>query len=368
MATLPVSNKTGSLVALLKGSPTLHRGVRCLPFSIRSIFDVLGALGATIRRISLFVWVLAILHPPLLSIAGPQKNATPLVRAGNFLFAQVSINHAPPSWWLLDTGAPSSEIDLEAAKALRLMHDPERVHEPVDDTSLERKLVIQVGSLEVGGFSTGDTRLTAKKLSDLNHGSLPAGWSGEFNRTGMIGMDLLLRQNAIIDWSTQQIILAPTNDPARTRTAYERQGFTYVPLSVTPENHLEVIGRVGNSQYRFYIDTGDPKTLLKQSIVEAENLPSEITQAEVHSALHHFENAKLHSVTAEGLQLGGFAMGAHKVHSADFDLSDSNGETPWAGLIGADILWFYDAILDLGKRALYLRAKASVRNDFPLGN
>ena len=291
-------------------------------------------------------------------MAGVQKNSTTLVRAGNFLFAPVSINRATPTWWLVDTGAPLSEVDIEAAKALRRLHGPEREGDPVvDDTNPPNKLVIQVGSLEVGSFSTGGARLIAKALSELNHGSLPIGWSGDFNRNGMIGMDILLRQNAIVDWSSQQIILSPTADPARTRTAYERQGFTYIPLSVTPENHLEVIGRIGNSEYRFYIDTGDPKTLLKQSIVEFENLPCEVTQAEVHSALHHFENARVYSVTAKGLQLGAFDMSGHKVRSASFDLSDSEGGPSWAGLIGADILWFYDAILDVGKRALYLRVK-----------
>ena len=184
----------------------------------------------------------------------------------------------------------------------------------------------------------------------------------------MIGLDILLRQNAIVDWSIPEIILAPIADPARTRAAYEREGFTYIPLSVTPENHLEVIGRVGNSEYRFYIDTGDPKTLIRQSVVEAENLPSEITQAEVHSPLHHFENARVYSVTAKGLQLGSFDLGGHKVRSASFELSDSEVGPPWAGLIGADILWSYDAVLDLGRRALYLRAKPPVGKDFPAGN
>jgi hypothetical protein len=92
-------------------------------------------------------------------------------------------------------------------------------------------------------------------------------------------------------------------------------------------------------------------------VVEAENLPSEITQAEVHSALHHFENARVYSVTAKGLQLGNFDLGGHKVRSASFELSDSEAGPPWAGLIGADILWSYDAVIDLGRRALYLRAK-----------
>jgi hypothetical protein len=308
------------------------------------------------RRIFLFVWAMTLLHHPLLSIAGVQKNSTSLVRAGNFLFAPVSINRATPTWWLVDTGAPLSEVDIEAARALHLLHRPEREGDPPDNVSPPNRLVIQVGSLEVGRFSTGGAKLTARTLSELNRGSLPIGWSGDFNRNGMIGMDILLRQNAIVDWSSQQIILAPTVDAAKTRAAYEQDGFAYVPLSVTPENHLEVIGRIGNSEYRFYIDTGDPKTLLKQSIVEAENLPYEITQAEVHSPLHHFQNARIYSVTAKGLHLGTFDLSGQKVRSASFDLSDSEGGPPWAGLIGADILWSYGAILDVGKRALYLRA------------
>jgi hypothetical protein len=259
----------------------------------------------------------------------------------------------------VDTGAPLSEVDIEEAQALRLLHgpEPEREGDPAGDINTPNKLVIQVGSLDVGSFPTGGARLAAKALSDLNHGSLPIGWSGDFNRTGMIGMDILLRQNAIVDWSSQQIILAPMADAARSRAVYEQQGFTYIPLSVTPENHLEVIGRLGSSEYRFYIDTGNPKTLLKQSIVEAENLPYQVTQAQVHSALHHFQNARIYSVTPKVLQLGDFDLSGHQVRSASFDLSDSEGGPPWAGLIGADLLWFYDAILDVGKRALYLRTK-----------
>ncbi len=317
------------------------------------------------KRIYLPVLAIALFHQALLSIASAQKNTASLVRAGNFLFAPVSINNGAPTWWLLDTGASSSEIDVDAAKSLHLLRDSTKARELAEDPGSAEQTTISVDSLEVGSFSTGEARLLARTLTELNRGSLPVGWSGEFNRNGMIGMDLLLRQNAIVDWSMQQIILAPTNIPGRTRATYEREGFTYIPLSVTPENHLEVIGRLGNSEYRFYIDTGNPKTLLKQSVVEAEKLPSEVTQAEVRSPLHDFANARVSSVTANGLRLGGFDLGGQKVHSASFNLSDSEGGPSWAGLIGADILWSYDAVLDVGKRALYLRAKPSVRNDFP---
>src|SRR5258708_12331691 len=129
------------------------------------------------RRIFLFVWAMAPFHHPLLSIAGVQKNSTPLVRAENFLFAPVSINHATPTWWLLDTGAPSSEVDIEAAKALRLLHGPDREGDPANDIIAQHNLIIQVGSLEVGSFSTAAPNLTPKSSRMLNHRPLPPGCS-----------------------------------------------------------------------------------------------------------------------------------------------------------------------------------------------
>src|SRR5260221_14334549 len=124
-------------------------------------------------RICLLVWLMALFHQRLLLIAGVQKNSTTLVRAGNFLFAPVSINHAASTWWLLDTGAPSSEVDLDAAKALRLLHGPESERDPGNDINPPNKLVIQVGSLEEGSFSTGGARLAAKGRGGLHQGWLP---------------------------------------------------------------------------------------------------------------------------------------------------------------------------------------------------
>ena len=42
------------------------------------------------------------------------------VRGGNLVFAAVSINHSPATWWLVDTGATMCEFDLEAANRLHL--------------------------------------------------------------------------------------------------------------------------------------------------------------------------------------------------------------------------------------------------------
>jgi hypothetical protein len=302
----------------------------------------------------------------LAATATAQKNTTSLVRAGNLLFAPISINRGPATWWLVDTGAPVSEIDVEAARTLHLLPIATKMRD--SRGSPEEQISVQVNSLAVGTFSTGGTRLIPRILSELNRGSLPVGWSGAFNRDGLIGLDILMRQNAIVDWSTLQIILTPPNDPGRTRSAYESKGFTYIPLLITPGNHLEITGSLGSTEYRFYIDTGNPKTLFRQSVVESEKLPSEITQAEVHSPFHNFENARVSSVTATGWRLGSFSMSEQKVHSANFNLSDSEGGPSWAGLIGADSLLAHDAILDLGKRALFLRTKPSARNGLPGAN
>jgi predicted aspartyl protease len=42
------------------------------------------------------------------------------VRAGELLFAAVSINGSSASWWLVDTGATMCEFDLETASRLHL--------------------------------------------------------------------------------------------------------------------------------------------------------------------------------------------------------------------------------------------------------
>jgi hypothetical protein len=318
------------------------------------------------RNFYLSVLAIALSHQPFAVTAAAQQNTTSLVRAGNFLFAPISINHGPATWWLVDTGAPASEIDVEAARALHLLPVATRMRNP--HFGPDEQPNVQVNNLSVGSCSTGGARLIVKMLSELNRGSLPVGWSGAFNRDGLIGLDLLLRQNAIVDWSTQQIILTPPNDLARTRQAYESKGFTYIPLLITAGNHLEIAGSLGNGEYRFYVDTGNPKTLLRQSVVEFEKLPSEITHAEIHSPLHNFEDARVSSVTTTGWRLGSFSMGEQKVHSANFNLAASEGGSSWAGLIGADSLWAHDAVLDIGKRALYLRTKPSVRSDLPGAN
>jgi hypothetical protein len=319
------------------------------------------------RRFYLCVLAIGLSHHFLTVPAAAQKNTTSLVRAGNFLFAPITINRGPATWWLVDTGAPNSEIDVESARVLHLLPAATRAHGPPPGPPEERPSV-QVNSVGVGNFPTGGARLIIKMLSQLNRGSLPVGWSGAFNRDGLIGLDLLLRQNAIIDWSTQEIILTPPNDPARTRQAYESKGFTYIPLLITAGDHLEISGSLGSSEYRFYIDTGNPKTLLRQSVVELEKLRSEITHAEIHSPLHNFEDARVNSVTTTGWRLGTFSMGEQKVHSANFNLADSEGRPLWAGLIGADSLWAHDAVLDIGKRALYLRTKPSATVGLPSAN
>ena len=72
--------------------------------------------------------------------------------------------------------------------------------------------------------------------------------------------------------------------------------------------------------------------------------------------MKEFADSKVSQVIGTRFQLGDFDLSNHKILSASFHLTKSDRGDIWAGLIGADILWEYDAVIDLGSNRLYLRS------------
>ena len=64
-----------------------------------------------------------------------------------------------------------------------------------------------------------------------------------FDKEGLIGMNFLLKHGAVINCRTQQIFFSRGGAklPLR-REVYERMGFTYLPIRITPLNLAEVEG------------------------------------------------------------------------------------------------------------------------------
>ena len=129
-----------------------------------------------------------------------QSGVVSTVRAGNLLFAAVSINSSPGSWWLVETGATMCEFDLETANGLHLKRSTRYKLITRSKTRGERAVIVEASDLLVGTIHCGPLVMLAHPLVPaLRVSKSPANWPGAFDKTGLLGMNLLARYRCILD-------------------------------------------------------------------------------------------------------------------------------------------------------------------------
>jgi predicted aspartyl protease len=278
------------------------------------------------------------------------------VRGGDLLYAAVSISDSPATWWLIDTGATFCEFDLDAASRLHLKRSTRyRLTTKVKSRG-ERVVFVEAPDLLIEKIQCGPLVLLAQPLVPaLITSKNPTGWSGTFEKTGLLGMNLLAAKRAFIVWRKQQIYFDPRPDQAKSKADYEADGYIDIPLTITASRQVEIEGRLGSNHYQFCLDTGTPKTTIEQSIVDQDRLPSRLTNSVVRSPMNEFPESKISQVTGTQFKLGDCDLSHRKILAASLHLTKSDRGDVWAGLIGADILWEYDAVIDFGADLLYLR-------------
>jgi len=310
------------------------------PFRLRFLTTGLGLFG--------FV--------AFVSLANAQDDFISTVRAGNLLFAAVSINHSPNTWWLVDTGATMCELDLNTARRLQLKRSNRYRLTSRPKNRGEHFDFVEAPDLSVGTIQCGPLVVLAHPLAQaLGESPSPVHWSGSFDKTGLLGMNLLLARHALIVWRRQRIYLDPSGDQVKSSADYEAEGYVAIPFTVTPSRQIQIEGKLGSNHHQFCLDTGTPKTMIEQAIVAQDRLPTQATHSVVRSPMKEFADSKVSQVIGTRFQLGDFDLSDHKILSASFRLTKSELGDIWAGLIGADVLWEYDAVIDLGSSMLYMR-------------
>jgi hypothetical protein len=315
-----------------------------VPFRLRFLIIRLGLIGlaTTVSR------------------ANAQDNSISTARAGNLLFAAVSINHAPNTWWLVDTGASLCELDLDTARRLQLKRSTKYRLTSHPKNRGEHLEFVETPNILVGNMQCGPLVVLAHPLGQaLTESPPPVHWSGTFDKTGLLGMNLLAAKHALILWRKQQICLDPRPEQVKSRADYEAAGYRSIPFTVTPSRQIKLEGTLGSNHHQFCLDTGTPKTMIEQAILDQDRLPSQATHSVVRSPMKEFPDSKVTQVMGTRFLLGDFDLSNHKILAASFQLTKSERGDVWAGLIGADVLWDYDAVIDLGSNTLYLRRKPS---------
>ena len=288
--------------------------------------------------------------------ASPQGGLVSTVRAGNLEFASVSINHSPVTWWLVDTGATMCEFDLDTASQLHLKRSLRYRLTSNPKNRGERFIFVEAPDLLVGTIQCGPLVMLSHPLSPaLSQSPSPMSWTGAFEKTGLLGMNLLVAKHALIVWRRQQIYLDPSEQQIKSKSDYEAEGYIAIPFSVTGSRQVQIEGSLGGNHHQFCLDTGTPRTMIEQSIVDQDRLPSRLTNSFVRSPMKEFPDSKVRQVVASRFQLGDCDLTSRKILAASLHLTKSDRGDIWAGLIGADVLWDYDAVIDFASDTLYLR-------------
>src|ERR1700746_3288829 len=184
---------------------------------------------------SLAIWTWA---GPFSQLADAEQNfsATQAILSyGLHLFVPVSINGSKRVWRLVDTGAPGSIIAPSLRRGLSL--PAPAAGSGVNAMVARRGKAYSVAfaqSIDVNGTELGPGYFRVEQIDRIANEKINA-ISGAFEKGGIIGMNFLLKHGALINYKTLQIFLSRQDSRLPvTREGYERMGYTYVPLRITP--------------------------------------------------------------------------------------------------------------------------------------
>ena len=274
----------------------------------------------------------------------------PLTVIHAHLFVPVALaGQAKPHWWLVDTGSPWSLVNADDAK--RLVRSVAGTREESTVVAGKgAKLLRDIGSA-VNGYSIGHFDFFEAYLSGMIAGNPPTG--DRFEAGGVLGVNFLAQHRAILNFRTQRLVLFRTNTVASTdRASFERQGYRYVPIQVTAVGRIEVIGSVAANSYSFLIDSGSPLTILQSTIKDPAWLFRPYS-GNIYFAVG--QTARAASGRLQGFKLGAEYVAGRGFLFANIPTLQTGFSHPVGGIIGEDFLRAYQAILDIGGGALYLK-------------
>jgi hypothetical protein len=139
-------------------------------------------------------------------------------------------------------------------------------------------------------------------------------------------------------------------------------GFTYVPINVTSKNRLEVTGTLSGKEFSFFLDTGGYPTILENSIRSEINVPFFTTHTKIVGPFHDFtKNSRYTFGDATDFKLGAYDAKGALIGFTTLNLPNPGSTHRFAGFLGMEFLLSRSAIIDVGGRALYLKANSSAR-------
>jgi predicted aspartyl protease len=274
--------------------------------------------------------------------SGKSALKIPFELFGNLILVQVRVNDSDSLRFILDTGADTSVIDAQRAKALRLKP--------------QGKIVASgaAGSAEATFTRGVSVSLSGVELLDQTIYVLPLESLSALGRKidGVLGNDVLKEFVVQIDYSAGTINLYEPRSyrysgAGKIVPLTMDEGLLFVSASVTPEGRAPI-------EAKFEIDSGSTGAiLLNTPFVERHNLLATVPKAIQTNSGGVGGTAKMLRGRVNNVRLGRFVIDHPITHFSQATQGDY-ASSKYDGLIGDQILRRFKVIVDYSRRQMIL--------------
>jgi hypothetical protein len=292
---------------------------------------------------------------PLICFAsGASALPIPFQLASNVIFLQVRVNGSEPLWFILDTGAAGTLLDITRAKALGIKVSGGGNVEGVGETSVAAGMAKNV-SFGLPGVDFQARVVVVLPLSNLNR------YIGRVV-DGVLGHDFFSRYVVEIDYA------------ARVINVYEPKDFKYsgpgdsIPLEFK-DNASSVRARLGLPgrapiEGNFRIDTGGSHTLILHSpFVKTQKVMESMARSIAAPSAGLGGETSIRLGRVQGLQLGRFAL-ENVVTGLAVSAKGALANPDLTGNIGDGILRRFKVIFDYRNHRMILEPNDHLREPF----
>ncbi|MDQ6623823.1 MAG: aspartyl protease family protein [Verrucomicrobiota bacterium] len=299
----------------------------------------------------------------------PPAGATPvqLTRGPqNHLLIPATVNGHPASF-LLDTGVDLNFLEADRAKGFGVATGGAELAS--GGRLFPRGSIAQ---LRLGNLSLGKSEVALYNPAQFR-GPVPG--RGGKAADGIIGLELLRSYGAVINCRTQQLFFQ--SDPARPldlSATTKALGFTRIPIQKSARGFLSVPCNINGRNGALVIDTGAFVTVFNQAALRALDLkeaPSGLKARTAAGLVRPLELAQL-----DNLRIGGVAIAPQRFAVMDlfaaqkplrtytpgvvnrieyYDARDFKARLDIWGLLGSELLYQHQAVIDLQGMNLFLK-------------
>ena len=280
-------------------------------------------------------------------------------RPTGHLYINAAINRIPATLFL-DTGGTITILDKERTGRFesRTSLSTLIIAGIGADRPVVRRFVIEEFSL--AGFHLENFRIHLLSLSYINDSFRRMGLE---EIDGVIGADILHRYRAIIDYGNLVLHLTNRRNDRRGRhgpvelTAFlEERGYAAIPINRHPSGHLYINAEINGITAALILDTGAGATVFGQMRAEEFQLKEDFQNVIVVGV---GGNLTATAATVQELRMADFYVENPEIHLLCLYYFNyffrREGFQEMDGIIGANVLKTYRAIIDYGNLMLYLK-------------